>query len=89
MNFEYNRLKRGTLREEEVENWKARAADVSRGPHDIIVLDDVKGCTVDRVYAELTRYQPYILCIDYISLMQTHHKSGLMLEKVIILTKQM
>lgn len=91
MNFEYNRLKRQTLREYEVEAWKEKAVEVKEAGNDIIVLDDVAGCTVDRVYAELTRYQPDILCIDYITLMDTSRSANgtQMWEKVVSLTRQL
>jgi replicative DNA helicase len=91
MNFEYHRLKRGTLRNEDVERWKEQAETVRQADNDIIILDDVAGCTVDRVYAELTRYQPDILCIDYITLMDTPRSAGgtQMWEKVVTLTRQL
>jgi len=91
MNFEYQRLKRQRLSDEDLDNWKARAEIVRQSNNDIIVLDDVAGCTVDRVYAELTRYQPDILCIDYITLMDTPRSAGgtQMWEKVVTLTRQL
>ncbi len=91
MNFEYQRLKRQRLSDEDLERWKERAEIVRNSDNDIIILDDVSGCTVDRVYAELTRYQPDILCIDYITLMDTPRSAGgtQMWEKVVTLTRQL
>lgn len=91
MNFEYQRLKRQRLSDEDMEKWKERASIVRESNNDIIILDDVSGCTVDRVYAELTRYQPDILCIDYITLMDTSRSAGgtQMWEKVVTLTRQL
>jgi len=91
MNFEYHRLKRQRLSEEDIERWKERAGAVKSADNDIIILDDVAGCTVDRVYAELTRYQPDILCIDYITLMDTPRSASgtQMWEKVVTLTRQL
>jgi len=91
MNFEYQRLKRQRLSDEDVLKWKERAEIVRQADNDIIILDDVAGCTVDRVYAELTRYQPDILCIDYITLMDTPRSAGgtQMWEKVVTLTRQL
>lgn len=91
MNFEYNRLKRQRLSDSELEAWKERSEIVKQADNDIIILDDVAGCTVDRVYAELTRYQPDILCIDYITLMDTARSAGgtQMWEKVVHLTRQL
>lgn len=91
MNFEYQRLKRQRLSDEDLLKWKERAEIVRQSDNDIIILDDVAGCTVDRVYAELTRYQPDILCIDYITLMDTPRSAGgtQMWEKVVTLTRQL
>jgi replicative DNA helicase len=91
MNFEYHRLKRQRLSDEDVVRWKETANRVRNADNDIIILDDVSGCTVDRVYAELTRYQPDILCIDYITLMDTSRSAGgtQMWEKVVTLTRQL
>lgn len=87
-NFEYNRLKKGQLTEEEVERWRENAAKLKGKPHDIIVLDSIRGCTVDRVYGELTRWQPDICCIDYITLMSDGRAGGAkMWEQVTYLTQ--
>ncbi len=90
MHFEYNRLKRGTLREDEIMRWKEAAEIIRNRDNDMIVMDDVRGCTVDRVYAELTRHSPDLLCIDYVSLMDTTRTQGTqMWEKVTNLTQQL
>lgn len=90
VNFEYNRLKRGTLHEEDLIKWKRAAEIIRAGENDMVVLDDVRGCTVDRVYAELTRHNPDILCIDYITLMDTTRTQGTqMWEKVTNITQQL
>lgn len=62
---------------------KSRLADKNS---DILVLDDVRNCTVDRVYAEMARWKPDICCIDYISLMDTH-KQGTSWEKTMYITQ--
>lgn len=90
VNFEYNRLKRGTLHDTDLERWKEAAKIIREGENDMIVMDDVRNCTVDRVYAELTRHNPDILCIDYITLMDTTKGQGTqMWEKVTNLTQQL
>jgi len=90
VNFEYNRLKRGTLHQNDIDRWREAAEIIRAGENDMIVLDDVRGCTVDRVYAELTRHNPDLLCIDYISLMDTTKSQGTQLwEKVTNITQQL
>lgn len=95
VNFEYNKLKSHGLSEKDLENWRKKALEVKNGkngnpdkPNDIVILDDVQGCTVDRVYAELHRWKPDILCIDYITLMDINKSAGnQMWEKVTYITQ--
>jgi replicative DNA helicase len=89
MQFKYNDLKGHTLREEEVERWKIESQKVAAKPNDIIVMDDVRGCTVDRVYAELTRWQPDILCLDYVNLMSVRSSYSQSWEKLSFLTQEL
>ncbi len=86
--FEYNNLKSHKLREQEIDKWRVVADTVKTKPNDIVILDDVHGCTVDRVYAELHRWKPDILCIDYITLMDINRSAGnQMWEKVTYITQ--
>ena len=89
MQFRYNDLKGHSLREEEVDAWKKKAEEVAEKPNDIIVMDDVRGCTVDRVYAELTRWQPDILCLDYVNLMSVRSSYNQSWEKLTYLTQEL
>lgn len=88
MHFEYSNLKSHKLREDELGKWRTKANEVKEKPNDIVILDDVQGCTVDRIYAELHRWKPDILCIDYITLMDIHKSAGAqMWEKVTYITQ--
>lgn len=89
MNFRYNDLKGHTLREEEIEAWKEKAEEVASRPNDIIVMDDVSGCTVDRVYAEINRWKPDLLCLDYINLMSVRSSYSQNWEKIQYLTQEL
>ncbi len=62
------------LGEGDLEQWKlvAEKVDLGRKEHDIIILDDLGKCDVDIVYAETVRYNPDLVMLDYISLMQSH-----------------
>jgi len=89
-NFSYLNLKSHKLREDEIKKWKDKAIDVNNKPNDIIILDDVYQCTVDRVYAEMVRWKPDIVCIDYISLMSTSRSAGTQnWEKIMHLTQNL
>lgn len=88
VNFLYNNLKSHELRDADLNKWRAKADEVKAKPNDIVILDDVRGCTVDRVYAELHRWKPDILCIDYITLMDINRSAGAqMWEKVTYITQ--
>lgn len=90
MNFEYAALKEGTLSDAELERWKKAAADVHMGSEDIITIDDVRDCNVDKVYGEIVRHEPDIVCVDYISLMQAPKSAGsAMWERVTYITNQL
>lgn len=86
-NFQYGNLKAHELRDAELEKWKSKAAEVREKPNDIVILDDVRGCSADRVYGEIHRWRPDIVCIDYITLMDTGRGSSQMWEKVMQITQ--
>ena len=89
-NFKYRDLKAHDLSPEDIERWKIKAQMVKDKKCDIIIKDDVKDCTADFVYAEAMRYQPSLLAIDYISLMETSRSAGqAMWEKVTHITNQL
>lgn len=72
-NVEYRNMKSGALSTDELRRWEKVAARVrdQSARKDIIVVDDIRNCTVDRVYSEIAKHDPDIVAIDYISLMTT------------------
>lgn len=84
----YMSLKSHTLDEEQSNRMKARAKEIKdkAGVSDILVLDDVRKCTVDRIYAEMAKWKPDICCVDYISLMDSH-RQGTTWEKTMYITQ--
>lgn len=70
-NVRYWALKALELGEGDIEKWErvAELADADRHERDIIVVDDIRGCTVDKVLAETIRYKPDLVGIDYVGLM--------------------
>jgi replicative DNA helicase len=55
----------------EIEKWRQEAikADEAKAERDIIVMDDVAGCTPDKIWAETYRHEPDIVAVDYIDLL--------------------
>lgn len=88
-NFSYNNLKRFSLSDEEQEKWENAAEEIEQAKSDIIVIDDVGRCTVERVYSEMQRYQPDIVAIDYITLMETTRKTNAHWEAVTQITRDL
>lgn len=74
--FKYRHLKHGTLTDKEREDWEKAAERAKKGPGDIIVIDEVVGCTVDRVASEIHKHGPDLVAIDYITLMDTPRSAG-------------
>lgn len=69
MNFEHRMLTQRDLSEEEVERWRRMAQVYKHARSEIIVVDKMGGCTVDRVYAEINRYKPDVAAVDYVQRM--------------------
>jgi replicative DNA helicase len=89
-NFEYRALKAHELAPHDVESWRIKAQQVKEKKCDIIVRDDVRDCTVDYVYSQAMRYQPDIIAVDYISLMEAPRTAGgQMWEKVTNITQSL
>ncbi len=88
--FNYSDLKSQTLSPTDMELWRIKADEVKAKECDIIVRDSIMDCTPDYVYAEAVRYQPDILAVDYISLMDLSRSQGAqMWEKLTHITRQL
>lgn len=86
--FEYQKLKALELDDKDRAKWEEAAERVSKGPHDIIAIDDVAGYDVDKIYADTVRYEPDLVVIDYITLMKhPRNSSGDMWQVVTMMTQ--
>lgn len=74
----YRALKALELDVGEEEKWTKvlEAAERERLEHDIIIRDDIKNCTIDKVLAETIRYKPSIVFVDYLELMKVRSGGG-------------
>ena len=88
-NFSYSNLKRMNLTDEELDTWGEASTRIKECLNDIIVVDDVGRCTVERVYGEIGRYKPDIVAIDYITLMESTKKTNAMWETVTHITRDL
>ncbi len=88
-NFQYRALKKAELGEGDINKWREWAERAKGASNDIIVIDDVSSCTVERVHAIAEQYAPDLLVVDYVSLMDAPSGQGAMWEKVTYLTQKL
>lgn len=74
-NFEYRALRALELGEGDMAKWEQWGERVSNAPNDIIIIDDINECTVERVFAEVLRWKPSAMFVDYFGIM-TPTRSG-------------
>ncbi len=86
-NLEYHAMKAIKLAEGDITQWENWAARAQMASNDIIIIDDMRKCTVDSVHGAMVRYQPDIVLVDYVSLMDAPKSaSGSMWEKITHIT---
>jgi replicative DNA helicase len=71
----YNAMKQLALPEDQIANWRATAAKIRETAKDIPVIDSIRHCTPENVYAEAVRHKPDLVIVDYLSLMRTSRPS--------------
>lgn len=71
VNFSHKLLAQRRLPENDLALWRRISKQFAGAKNDIIVKDDLLGCTTDRVYAEITRYKPDVVVVDYVQLMRS------------------
>jgi replicative DNA helicase len=69
----YRALKALELNEGEEKEWYRvlRQCEKDRAHRDIIIIDDIRNCTVEKVAAEQIRHKPGMVCVDYLEEMRT------------------
>ena len=71
--IKYHALKSLALEPEDEEKWTEilERAEEERMHRDIIIIDDIRNCTVDKVAAQQIRYKPDLVIVDYLEEMRT------------------
>ena len=69
--FSHKLLSQRQLADDQVELWRRLAHQFTSMRNDIVIKDDLLGCTTDRVFAEITRLKPDICVVDYVQLMRS------------------
>ena len=70
--IEYHALKALKLKPDEEKKWTdvLERAEKEKMERDIIIVDDIKNCTVDKVAAQQIRYKPGEVVVDYLEEMR-------------------
>lgn len=89
INFSHRDLRKRELPDHEIENWRKAAQRYENAKNDLIVIDKIGHCTVDRVYAEINRYKPDITCVDYVQLMKGSKSSMAKWEGLVEITNEL
>jgi replicative DNA helicase len=68
----YKKIRQLGLSDEETEHWAKTAETIkAKMNRRDILIQRINGCTPDKVFAEIVRYEPDICFIDYVSLMRS------------------
>lgn len=89
LNFQYRALKNMELKPKEKDDWRKWADRASKLTNDIIIIDDINRCTPEKVHSIAEQYNPDLMVVDYVSLMQAPKNVGAMWEKVTYLTQEL
>lgn len=73
--LDYAKIKQLQLPENQIDNWRKTADEIADKAHDIPVIDSIRGCTPDHVFAETVRHKPDLVLIDYLSLLRSSRPS--------------
>ena len=68
-NFQYHALRALELGEGDLQKWEEWGERAESAPNDIIIIDDIAECTVERVHAETLRWKPSAMFVDYFGIM--------------------
>jgi replicative DNA helicase len=88
-NFSSRALQKLELGEGDMKRWAEWAERAKTLTNDIIVVDNVSNCTVEKVHAMLQQYSPDLAVVDYVSLMEAPKGYGQIWEKVTHLTQSL
>lgn len=69
--MDYYKLKHLELEDDQFGNWQETAKKMREKTQDIPIIDSIRGCTPDHVFAETVRHKPDVVILDYISLMRS------------------
>lgn len=73
--LDYAKMKQLGLPPEQLDTWREVAARIREKAQDIPIIDNIRHCTPDHIFAETVRHKPDLVVVDYLSLMRSSHPS--------------
>jgi replicative DNA helicase len=73
--LDYKKLKQLGLPPEQMDKWRDKAKQIREHTADIPIIDSIRHCTPDHVFAETVRHKPDLVVVDYLSLMKSNSAS--------------
>ena len=74
--LDYKALKGMELPSDQMKDWVKLAEEARNSKADIPIIDSIRHCTVDHVYAEMTRHAPDVCIVDFVQLMKASRYGG-------------
>lgn len=69
--LDYIKLKQLRLSSTDLDRWRETKERMQERAGDIPVIDSIRHCTPDNIFAEGVRYKPDVILVDYVSLMRS------------------
>lgn len=73
--LDYTKMKQLQLPPEAYKDWRATREELANKVGEIPVIDSIRHCTPDHVFAEAVRHKPDLIVVDYLSLMRSSRPS--------------
>lgn len=89
MKFSHRLLANRTLPEEDVDLWRRISRQFTNTKRDIVVVDRLLGATTDRIYAEVSRYRPDLVVVDYVQLMKARQTYASQWQALVDITNEL
>jgi replicative DNA helicase len=75
MRWRYNDLMHRRLTDHQIASWRDVARVYGKARGEIVILDKLGSCTLDRVHAEIDRHKPDVVALDYVQRMRVSYAS--------------
>lgn len=73
--LDYQKVKQLELPPEQIANWEDVRDRAMKKASEIPIIDSIRGCTPDHIFAETVRHKPDLVIVDYLSLMRSARPS--------------